>query len=202
MATLKHPSQIRWDSFENRNSTSIAELWPRYSFSPTSPTATRIGSPTSEWASTAWSDEGDHTDDMSMSYNTRRDSRYESQATTRSLRRFVENGIGLDAIHTGHSVVDIQDGEESHHGNERDTSRATERPRPLERFPTLDFGDMRSSQQKMTAQTKHRRSLSDTVRRFLHLSKRGSGERCQEEEDVDEAGCSVGSIIKGIVRHH
>jgi hypothetical protein len=99
------PSQLHWSDFENRHSSTISELWPPYNFDGSTTTDSRVRS-SSEWVSTRGSDT--QATSTIVSDRTASIPKHESQ-TTRSLRRFVEDEIGLDAIHSGMSedVFDV-----------------------------------------------------------------------------------------------
>lgn len=188
MSDHKHSSEIHWSDFSNESPSSINDLHPPYDFKHSSESSHHHGgSPSSsQWRSTNGSNARSSSNYSSRSEEVLRKDKHELSGT-RSLRCFVEGEMGLGAIHTGLSEINIGEyatfaGFSGEKQNSATSDRAMEyKDDPFER---VDVGSEEQHRDgydgdqavELGRKKKRSRPLSSTVRKFFHLEQSEDGE--------------------------
>lgn len=196
------PSSIRWSSFTNNRASSITELWPPYDFTrdaevSTSPECRTPRSLCERLSSKNSNARSSHSSRESEEGRSR--AKHES-GTTRSLRRFVEREIGLGAIHTGRSKVDVG-------GDEAWVGSGEQRRGSATRRAVGKDGGMEAAERKKdgeraagTSEKKRSRSLSGSIRKFFRFESGdevgGEGLEVKLKILAKEMGSSVQKRLK------
>jgi len=172
---MSQPSQIRWSRFSNRTPSSVSELWPPSAFQRGSSGAESRVVSGSEWATTILEDwEGSTvvsqtTPPHHAARTTCTADKHESQ-TTKSLRRFVEREIGLDAIHSGQSEVELVPATVLSHADwESEEFFGSVRHRPGEVHRRASGVESSQGELSRTRKSKGKRSLCSKIRRLFHV---------------------------------